>query len=272
MVTVPRRRDERLPVAPLPAGPGVAPTPKIGVGEEKLFEQARENIRETAALFAEEKRKAQVTSLSEFRTRLTDGQTKVIRNTRNRTLGEARGADVDAMNDFTAIFEDSTDIYRARQLVAERLARVAERIPTEYGRPVMGPLTTGLGEVYQFTLKGPGYSLMALRTLLEWDVGMRLRAVPGVVEVNIWGGEPKQFQVVVDPAKLLSFKLSLRQVFEALEQNNAIAGGGYIERQREQLLIRGEALATQATDLARIVVAHGSGGVPIYVADVATVQ
>ena len=77
----------------------------------------------------------------------------------------------------------------------------------------MGPLTTGLGEVYQFTVKGPGYSPMALRTLLEWDIGMKLRAVPGVVEVNIWGGEPQQFQVMLDPAKLLSFKLSLNQIF-----------------------------------------------------------
>ena len=172
----------------------------------------------------------------------------------------------------TAIFEDGTDIYRARQLVAERLARAMERIPVEYGRPVMGPLTTGLGEIYQFTLQGPGYSAMALRTLLEWEVGMRLRAVPGVVEVNIWGGEPQQFHVVVDPAKLLSYKLSLRQVFETLERNNAIAGGGYIERQREQLLIRGEALVTHIADLAKIVVSHGAGGVPIYVADLAEIK
>src|SRR5574342_420394 len=187
-------------------------------------------------------------------------------------LRERRSVSRYGLSAVTAIFEDQTDIYRARQLVTERLARAMERIPVEYGRPMMGPLTTGLGEVYQFTLKGDGYSAMALRTLLEWDVGMKLRAVPGVVEVNIWGGEPQQFQVVVDPAKLLSYKLSLRQVFEALERNNAIAGGGYLERQREQLLIRGEALATQVADLARIVVAHGQGGVPIYIADLAEVK
>ncbi len=187
-------------------------------------------------------------------------------------LRELRSVSRYGLSAVTAIFEEGTDIYRARQFVTERLSRAMERIPAEYGRPVMGPLTTGLGEVYQFTLKGAGYSPMALRTILEWDVGMKLRAVPGVVEVNIWGGEPLQFQVVVDPAKLLSFKLSLRQVFDALERNNAMAGGGYIERQREQLLIRGEALVTQVSDLARIVVAHGSGGVPIYIADVATVQ
>ena len=187
-------------------------------------------------------------------------------------LRELRSVSRYGLSAVTVIFEDQTDIYRARQLVTERLTRAMERIPVEYGRPIMGPLTTGLGEVYQFTLKGNGYSAMTLRTLLEWDIGMRLRAVPGVVEVNIWGGEPQQFQVVVDPAKLLSFKLMLRQVFEALENNNAITGGGYIERQREQLLIRGEALATQVADLARIVVDHGPGGVPIYISDIAEVK
>ncbi len=187
-------------------------------------------------------------------------------------LRELRSVSRYGLSAVTAIFEDRTDIYRARQLVSERLARAMERIPVEYGRPIVGPLTTGLGEVYQFTVKGNGYSAMALRTLLEWEIGMRLRAVPGVVEVNIWGGEPQQFQVVVEPAKMLSYKLSLRQVFEALERNNAIAGGGYIEHQREQLLIRGEALATQVADLARIVVAHGPGGVPIFISDLAEVK
>lgn len=187
-------------------------------------------------------------------------------------LRELRSVSRYGLSVVTAIFDDRTDIYRARQFVSERLARAMERIPADYGRPLMGPLTTGLGEVYQFTLKGKGYSAMTLRTLLEWDIGMRLRAVPGVVEVNIWGGEPQQFQVVLDPAKLLAFKLSLGDVFRALQRNNAIAGGGYIERQREQLLIRGEALATQVSDLRQIVVAHGPGGVPIFISDVAEVR
>lgn len=187
-------------------------------------------------------------------------------------LRELRSVSRYGLSAVTAIFEDPTDIYRARQLVSERLSRAIERIPPEYGRPIIGPLTTGLGEVFQFTLKGPGYGQMALRTLLEWDIGMRLRAVPGVVEVNIWGGETQQFHVLVDPAKLLAYRLSLRQVFEALERNNAIAGGGYIEHQREQVLIRGEALATTVADLAKIVVDHGPGGVPIVVKDVAEVK
>ena len=187
-------------------------------------------------------------------------------------LRELRSVSRYGLSAVTAIFDEQTDIYRARQFVSERLAQAMERIPAEYGRPVMGPLTTGLGEVYQFTVKGPGYSPMALRTVLQWDIGMKLRAVPGVVEVNIWGGEPQQFHVIVDPSKLLSYKLTLKYIFEALQRNNAIAGGGYIEHQREQLLIRGEALATQVSDLARIVVAHGAGGVPIYIADLAEVK
>jgi len=187
-------------------------------------------------------------------------------------LRELRSLSRYGLSVVTAIFDDHTEIYRARQLVSERLSRAIEHIPAEYGRPIIGPLTTGLGEVYQFTVKGPGYSQMALRTLLEWDIGMRLRAVPGVVEVNIWGGEAQQFHVVVDPAKLLAYRLSLGQVFGALERNNAIAGGGYIEHQREQLLIRGEALATKIVDLEKIVVDHRAGGVPIFVKDVAVVK
>lgn len=187
-------------------------------------------------------------------------------------LRELRSVSRTGLSAVTAIFDDHTDIYRARQLVAERVTRAMERIPPEYGRPVIGPLTTGLGEVYQFTLKGEGYSAMALRTILEWDIGMRLRAVPGVVEVNIWGGETQQFQVAVDPAKLLSYKLSLQKVVQALERNNAIAGGGYIEHQREQLLIRGEALATSMADLSRIVVDHGPGGIPIFIRDMAEIK
>lgn len=184
-------------------------------------------------------------------------------------LRELRSVSRYGLSAVTAIFEDRLDRYFVRRLVAERLDLALERIPPGYGRPEIGPLTTGLGEVFHFTVKGEGYSPMTLRTILEWDIAMRLRTVSGVVEANIWGGEAKQYQVVVDPAKLLSFKLSLRQVFEALERNNAIAGGGYIEHQREQLLIRGEALATNVSDLARIVIDHGPGGVPIFVRDVA---
>jgi len=186
-------------------------------------------------------------------------------------LRELRSVSRYGLSAVTAIFDDNLDRYFVRQLVNERLSLAIERIPPGYGRPMMGPHTTGLGEVYQFIVKGDGYSAMALRTLLEWDIGMRLRTVPGVVEVNIWGGETKQYQVVVEPSKLLAYRLTLKQIFDALERNNAIVGGGYIEHQREQFLIRGDALAKTASDVAHIVLAHHDG-VPIFVSDVASVQ
>jgi len=187
-------------------------------------------------------------------------------------LRELRSISRYGLSAVTAIFEDGMDVYSARQLVSERLTRAIERIPPEYGHPMLGPLTTGLGEVYMFTLKSEQLSAMELRTMLEWDIGMRLRAVPGVVEVNIWGGETQQYQVLVDPAKLLSHKLALPRVFEALQRNNAIAGGGYIEHLREQVLIRGEALATNPETIAKIIVDHGRGGVPIRIGDLAEVK
>ncbi len=187
-------------------------------------------------------------------------------------LKELRSISQYGISVVTAIFEDDLDLYFVRQLVNERLALAVEQIPSEYARPMMGPLTTGLGEVYQFTLSGEGYSPMELRTLLEWDIGRRLRAIPGVVEVNIWGGREKQFQVIVDPQRLLAMQLSLKEVYEALEQNNALAGGGYIVHEREQFLIRGEAMAKGVKDLEEILVTHAPGGIPVFIKDVAVVQ
>jgi len=187
-------------------------------------------------------------------------------------LREIRSVSRYGLSAVTAIFEDHVNVYLARQLVNERVTLAAEQIPNEYARPIIGPLTTGLGEVYQFTLNSEDHSPMELRTMLEWEIGWRLRSVPGVVEVNIWGGEEKQYQVSVDPQKLLAFNLSLKQVFTALEQNNALVGGGYIQHEREQFLIRGEALASTVEDLSKILVKHGPGGVPIYVKDIGTVK
>jgi len=187
-------------------------------------------------------------------------------------LKEIRSISQYGISVVTAIFEDDVDLYLARQLVNERLTIAIEQIPSQYARPMMGPLTTGLGEIYQFTVTGKAYTPMELRTLLEWDIGRRLRTIPGVVEVNIWGGLEKQFQVLVEPQKLLALKLSLKDVYEALEGNNALIGGGYIVHEREQFLIRGEALAEGVEDLGQILVSHGPGGIPIYINDVAHVQ
>ena len=119
----------------------------------------------------------------------------------------------------TVVFEEGTDVYWARQLVGERLVEAREAVPEGYGEPEMGPISTGLGEIYQFELVGEGYSPMELRTLLDWVVNYRLRSVPGVVEVNAFGGELKTYQVTIDPKKLISYGIPLSKVFEAIEGN-----------------------------------------------------
>jgi cobalt-zinc-cadmium resistance protein CzcA len=172
----------------------------------------------------------------------------------------------------TVVFEDGMDLYLARQLVSERLNQAMEEIPEGLGRPQLGPMSTGLGEVYHFTVEGDGYTPTELRTLLDWDIALRLRAVPGVVEVNAWGGLAKQYHVVVTPAKLVAYSITLPEVFEALERNNANAGSGYIEHNQELFIIRGEALVRSPKDLESIVVATRSDGVPILLRNVAEIQ
>jgi len=172
----------------------------------------------------------------------------------------------------TVTFEDNVSLYLARQLAAERLSVAAENIPPAFGRPQLGPMTTGLSEVYMFTVEGDGYSPMELRTILDWEIAFRLRSVPGVVEVNTWGGLAKQYQVVVDPAKLVAYGIPLREVFEALERNNANVGSGYVEHNQEQYIIRGEALASSISDLESVVIATRSDGVPVYVRNVGEVR
>lgn len=172
----------------------------------------------------------------------------------------------------TVIFEDGVSLPLARQFVAERLNTASESIPEGYGRPEIGPMTTGLSEVYMFTVEGEGYTPMQLRTILDWDIVFRLRSVPGIVEVNTQGGYAKQYQVVVDPRKLIAYKLSMRDVFAALENNNANTGSGYIEHNQEQYIIRGEALAKSIPDLENTVVTTREGGVPVLVKNIGDVR
>jgi len=183
----------------------------------------------------------------------------------------------------TIVFEEGTDIYWARQLVSERLAAAREAIPSGYGSPALGPTTSGLGEIYQFDIRGdpmcpPGtdspdcYSPMELRTILDWYVAFQLRAVRGVVEVNTFGGELKTYQVSVDPNRLSALGLSLEAVFHALERNNANAGGAYIARAGEQALIRGEGLVQNLDDIRGIVVTTRSDGTPLRIVDLGSVD
>ena len=162
-------------------------------------------------------------------------------------------------------FREDMDLYFARRLIMERLPDAREAIPEGLGTPEMGPISTGLGEIYQFEVKGTGHSLMDLRSVLDWDIAFKLRSVPGVVEVNSYGGELKTYEVQLDPDKLVALNISLDRVFEALERNNANAGGASIERAQEQYLIRGEGLVGSLEDIDNIVVGATEGGAPIYI-------
>jgi len=159
----------------------------------------------------------------------------------------------------TVVFEDGTPLFFARQLVQERLPEARGKIPPGFGSPEMIPPITGLGEIFHFTVEGDGYSPMDLRNLLDWQIAFRLRQVPGVVEVNAWGGLAKQFHVEVLPEKLVAHGIALAEVFEAVEKNNAMAGSAYLERGREQLLIRGEGLIGSIRDLEEVVVVVREG-------------
>jgi cobalt-zinc-cadmium resistance protein CzcA len=187
-------------------------------------------------------------------------------------LVEIRSVSRYGLSAVTIVFQDHVNVYFARQLVSERLGHAREAIPPGFGNPEMGPVSTGLGEVFMFTVEGGGLSAMDRRTLLDWDIAPRLRAVPGVTEVNVWGGLPKQFQVVVDPAKLVAHGLSLKEVFEAVERGSGNSGGGYIERNREQYVIRGEGLVRDLEDLRKIVLKAGAEGTPVTVGRIAEVR
>jgi cobalt-zinc-cadmium resistance protein CzcA len=170
----------------------------------------------------------------------------------------------------TIYFNEGTDIYFARRLVLERLPEAREAVPQGFGTPEMGPISTGLGEIYQFEVKGTGYSSMDLRSILEWDIAFKLKAVPGVVEVNAWGGELKTYQVSLDASRLVSYKIPLDKVFDALQKNNTNAGGAYIIHGGEQYVIRGEGLIENVGDIENIIV-DARNGTPIYVKNIGKV-
>jgi len=176
----------------------------------------------------------------------------------------------------TVVFEEGTDIYWARQMVNERLQEAREKIPPEIPSPRMGPIATGLGEIYQFEVKNlPGHhhSLMQLREELEWNIAFQLRSVPGVIEVNSIGGELRSYEIQLDPNRMLDLGLSMNRVMEAVRENNGNAGGGYlILHSQEQRIVRGEGLVSSIDDLRNIVVETRGDGTPVFLHQVAEVK
>ena len=175
----------------------------------------------------------------------------------------------------TIVFEESLGTYLPRQLIAEKIKSASEKIPEGFGTPEMGPITTGLGEIYQYILDTkPGYkdrySAMDLRTIQDWIVKRQLSGIPGVVEVNTWGGYLKQYEVAINTEKLNAMNITTSDVFTALEKNNSVTGGGYIEKVNQAYFIRGEGLVSSLEDIENIVV-HNKNGNPIYIKNVAKV-
>ncbi|HRI37485.1 MAG TPA: CusA/CzcA family heavy metal efflux RND transporter [Nitrospira sp.] len=209
-------------------------------------------------------------------------------------LVEIRSLSKFALSQITVVFNDDVDVYFARQLVLERIMAAKERLPDGL-EPVMAPVTTGLGEVFHYYVEGPSplrqaqdgqlstgphvtTDAMAIqteltdqRTLQEWVLRPQLKSVPGVIDVNGMGGFVKQYQVVVDPAKLRKFDLTLHQIYEAAVKNNANVGGNVLERHAERSIVRGLGLIRTVDDIESIVVKE-VGGTPVFVRDVAEVR
>jgi len=176
----------------------------------------------------------------------------------------------------TIVFEESLGTYLPRQLIAEKIKSASANIPEAYGAPEMGPITTGLGEIYQYIVDvKPGYegefTPTDLRTIQDWIIKRRLSGISGVVEINSWGGFLKQYEVAIDPAILESFSITLMEVFEALEKNNSITGGSYIEKTNQSYFIRGDGQVRSLEDIENIVV-KSTAGTPILIRNIAKVQ
>ena len=195
-------------------------------------------------------------------------------------LSQIRSLSKFALSQITVVFHDEVDVYFARQLVLERLLAAKDRLP-EHIEPVMAPVTTGLGEIYQYYLESPRAKssdptvvqteLTGHRTLQDWVLRPLLKGVPGVIDVNALGGFVKQYQVLVDPIKLRKYDLTLHEVFRAVEKNNMNAGGNVLERHAERAIVRGVGLIKSLRDIEQIIVKE-VGGTPVFVRDVAEVQ
>lgn len=190
---------------------------------------------------------------------------------------ESRSISRFGLSVITVVFDEDVDIYFARQLINERLKEAEEKIPNGIGKPELAPVSTGLGEIYQYVLhpkKGSEqkYSTMDLRTMQDWIVARQLNGTKGVAEVNSFGGKLKQYEVSINPFRLQAMGITIPDVFNALEKNNQNTGGAYIDKKPNAYFIRGIGLVTSLEDVENIVVKSNANSVPVFIKDVAKVQ
>ena len=183
---------------------------------------------------------------------------------------EMRSVSQFGLSQVTVEFQDAADLYRARQLVAERLREAEDSLPAGV-EPELAPIATGLGEIFYIFIEGDKHSLMEKREIMDWQVKPRLRTVPGVIEVNSYGGHVKQYQVLADPERMRAYGLTVERLMASLQENNRNAGGAYIHKENEQQLVQGIGLVESLDDIRSIVVSSRNG-TPVYVRDVADVQ
>lgn len=192
-------------------------------------------------------------------------------------LVELRSISRFGLSVITVVFDDEVDIYFARQLILERLKEAQDKIPPGVGNPELAPVSTGLGEVYQYVLhpkKGSEdkYTSMDLRTLQDWIVARQLYGTPGIAEVNSFGGQLKQYEVVISPNRLIAMDITIPEIFTALEKNNENTGGAYIDKRPKAYFIRGIGLIASFDDIKNIVVKTNPNGIPILIKDVGEVR
>lgn len=186
-------------------------------------------------------------------------------------IEEVRSVSKFGLSAVTVIFKDNVDTYFARQIVFEKLQEAKGDLPPGLSEPELGPVTTGLGEIYQYEVVGNGYTPMELRTIQDWIIKRQLAGTPGLAEVNTFGGELKQYQILIDPQKILKYNISIRDVIEAVSNNNANAPGAYIEHKQEQYVVVGEGIAKSMSDIENIII-KSTDGTPVFVRNIAEVK
>ncbi len=184
---------------------------------------------------------------------------------------EVRSISQFGLSAVTIEFEEGTDIYFARQMVSQRIQSVAGELPDGVNMPQLGPISTALGEIYQYRVRGDGYTLAELREMQDWLIAPQLKTIRGVTEITAFGGFVKQYEVVVDPNRLRAYNIGLRDVIDAISNNNSVSGGNYLEHNREQYIIRGFGLIRNISDIENVIVTKINNR-PIRVRDIGRVQ
>ena len=175
-----------------------------------------------------------------------------------------------ALSAVTIEFEEGTDIYFARQMVSQRLQSISSDLPPDVSAPQLGPISTALGEIYQYEVRGENKSLTELREIQDWLIAPQLKVVKGVTEINSFGGFVKQYEVIISPEKIRTFGIGIKEIIDAIANNNSVSGGNFLEHNREQYIIRGYGQINKAEDIRNIII-RNINNKPVFIKDIADV-